>query len=151
MDQIHNVNNIEELRDRLKMLEQQRRDEWQAIKDRVTHQYDRFKPSNLIQNALSSVSETLQKDGDIINEGAALASGLVVNAIMSKSKNKELKKWVNLVVFSLVTYFVTKHREDILEAGEKIVDKISTRLKKMKEKKAERKRQKEAEEEQGED
>jgi len=147
MDQIYNINDIEELRERVKMLELQRKVEWKAIKERVTNQYDQLRPSTLIHNAFSSMAETLGEDADVLKEGAALASGLVVNAIMSGSKNKSLKKWVTLVVFSIVTYFVSKHREDILEAGEKVVNNISDRLNKMKAKRAERKRQREAEEE----
>ena len=151
MDQIYNINDIEELRERVKMLELQRKVEWKAIKERVTNQYDQLRPTNLIHNAFSSMAETLGEDSDVIKEGAALASGLVVNAIMSGSKNKSLKKWVSLVVFSIVSYFVAKHREDILEAGEKVVNNISDRLKKMKAKRAERKRQREAEAEEDDD
>jgi len=151
MDQIYNINDIEELRERVKMLELQRKVEWKAIKERVTNQYDQLRPTNLIHNAFSSMAETLGEDSDVIKEGAALASGLVVNAIMSGSKNKSLKKWVTLVVFSIVSYFVAKHREDILEAGEKVVNNISDRLKKMKAKRAERKRQREAEAEEDDD
>jgi len=151
MDQIYNINDIEELRARVKMLEQQRKEEWKAIRNRVTDQYDQLRPTNLIHNAFSSMSETLNEDSDILKEGAALASGLVVNAIMSGSKNKPLKKWVTLVVFSVVSYFVAKHREEILQAGEKVVGNISDRLEKMKAKHAERKRRREAEEEEGDD
>ena len=147
MDQIYNINDIEELRERVKILELQRKVEWKAIRERLTDQYDQLRPTNLIHNAFNSMAETLGEDADVLKEGAALASGLVVNAIMSGSKNKSLKKWVTLVVFSIVTYFVSKHREDILEAGEKVVDNISSRLQKMKAKRAERKRQREAEEE----
>lgn len=151
MDQIQNVNDIDELRERLKLLELQRKLEWQAIKDRVSNQYEQLKPSNLIHNAFSNVSQSLGEDSDILKEGAAIVSGLAVNAIMKGSKNKPLKKWVTLVIFSVVSYLVTKHREDILEAGEKLVENISDRLEKMKAKRAERKRRREAEEQEGDD
>ena len=151
MDQIYNVNDIGELRARIKMLEAQRKDEWKAIKGRVTHQYEQLKPSNLIHNAFSSMAETLDSDADILKEGAALASGLLVNSIMSGSKNKPMKKWLTLVIFSVASYFISRHKDDIVEAGTKFSDYIGDRLRKAKANRAERKRRREAEEEQGED
>ena len=148
---MYNIKGIEQLQARVQALEQQKTTEWKNIKRRVNDQYEALKPANIIHNAFASMADTINTDSDLLKEGAALASGMLVNSIMGSSKNKPLKRWVTLIVFSVASYFIARHRDDIVEAGNKVVDFVSDRLKKAKTNRAERKRRKEAEAEEDED
>jgi hypothetical protein len=144
-----NIDTIEQLNARVQVLEQQRAAEWKEMKDRVNEQYERLKPANLIKNAFGDLSDNLNlnQDGDILREGAALASGMIVNAVMSGSKNKALKKWLSVALFSVATYFITRHREDIVNAANKVVNFITDKLNSAQTRRAARKAREEAEEE----
>ena len=147
---MYHIQGMEQLKARIQVLEQQRASEWKGMKSHVSGQYERLKPANLIRNAFGGLSETIDPDSDILNEGAAMLSGMVVNSIMSGSKNKPLKKWLTLVLFSVAAYFITKHREEIVAAGNKVVDYVADRLSHIKHKgskKAEHKEEEEEEEE----
>lgn len=139
---MYDIDGIDELRARVKVLEQQKAAEWKEMKDRVNDQYDRLKPANLIRNAFEdltgNLNQNLNADGDMLKDGAALLSGMVVNAMMSGSKNKSLKKWLTFALFSIATYFITRHREEIVEAGHKVMDFVSDKLDQMKQKAGER-------------
>lgn len=146
---MNSIKDIEMLRARVQALEQQQAEEWKALRSRVQDQYERIKPSNLLRTAFEGLTDAQDPQADILKDGAAMASSMLVNTIMAGSKNKPLKKWVTLIVFSIVNYFVTQHRDDIIQAGHKVVDFVSDRLKKVQDKAEGRsaRRKKKAEEE----
>lgn len=148
---MYNIDTIDQLKARVQVLEQQRNSGLKNIKGRINEQYEAIKPANLIHNAFSRMTDTMDSESDILKEGAALASGLLVNSIMGNSKNKAVKRWLTLVVFSVASYFITRHREDIVDAGNKVINFVSDQLKNAKTKRAERRRRKEAEAEEDED
>jgi len=144
-----NINTIDQLRARVEELEKQQLVGWLTIKDTVQDQYERLKPANLIRNAIDGFSEKLniKPDGDILREGAALVSGVLVNVALPGSKNKKLKKTLTIAVFSIAMYFITQHREEILNAGNKVVDFVTDKINTFKARQAARKARKEAERE----
>lgn len=150
-----NIDTVDQLQARMKVLEEQQAAEWKEMKSRVKDQYERLKPANLIRNAFGDLSDNLSlnlnPDADILREGAAMASGMLVNAILGKSKNKSLKKWVTLAVFTAATYFITNYREEIIDAGNKAVAFVTDRLNNAKVRRAARKARKEAMEEMDDD
>ena len=131
---MYHIKYIDQLRARVQALEQQQAAEWKELKSRVHDQYERIKPANLLRTAFEGLTDAQDPQADILKDGAAMASSMLVNTIMAGSKNKPLKKWVTLIVFSIVNYFVTQHRDDIVQAGHKVVDFVSDRLKKVQDK-----------------
>jgi predicted PurR-regulated permease PerM len=125
---MYQIKGIDELQARVKLLEQQRAAEWKGMKSQVRDQYERLKPANLIRSAFDGLAESIDPNSDILQEGAALVSGMVVNSIMSGSKNKPLKKWLTLLVFSVASYFLAKHREEITEAIQKALKQVSEKI-----------------------
>ena len=125
----YEIKGIGELRDRIKVLTKQRDQEWKELKTGIKDQVERLKPSNFIRNAFEGVAESISAKPDIIQEGVGLAAGLIVNSVMARSKNKGLKKWLKLALYYAITYFVTRHREEILAAGKNVVEYVSDRLK----------------------
>ncbi len=145
---MYNIDGIDELRARVKVLEQQQKDEWKEMRNEVREQYESLKPANLIRNAFDDLTGNfkINPEADILNEGAGLVTGMLVNTIMSGSKNKALKKWLSVALFSVATYFISRHRDDILNAANKAMDFISDRVEQFKANSAARKARKEAEE-----
>ena len=143
-----NIDTIDQLRARVQVLEQQQKAEWKEMRNEVREQYERLKPANLIRNAFDDLTGNfkMNPEADILTEGAGLVTGMLVNTIMSGSKNKALKKWMSIALFSVATYFISRHRDDILNAGNKLMDFISDRMDRFKANSAARKARKEAEE-----
>lgn len=128
------IDNIEQLQARVKVLEQQQAEEWLELKSQVHDQYERLKPANLIRNAFGGLSDNLNfnPDGDILRDGAALVSGMIVNSVMAGSKNKTLKKTLSVALFSVAMYFITRYREEIIQGGNNVMDFITDRVDKIK-------------------
>ena len=143
------IDTIEQLRARVQVLEQQQDVEWMEMKKAVRDQYESLKPANLIRNAFDGLSDNLNfnPEGDMLRDGAALVSGMLVNSVMAGSKNKTLKKTLSIALFSVAMYIITRYREDIIEGGNNVMDFISDRVDKMKTNMAARKARREAEEE----
>jgi hypothetical protein len=126
---MYNISGIDQLNARVLELQQQQALEWKKMKGALNMQYDRLNPANFIQNAFSGLADSLDPDSDILQDGAAVVSGMVVNSIMSGYKNKPLKKWLTLVLFTAVSYVLSKHKEEILEGGHKLMAYITDKLK----------------------
>lgn len=122
------ITDIDLLRARILELERDQDTQWKQLKDNVKEQYENLKPVNLIKNAFSGLTDNIDNESDILKEGAALASGLIANAIMSGSKNKPMKKWVTLALFSAATYLITKYQDQILEAGHNVMEFVAKKV-----------------------
>lgn len=140
---MNDIIDIDQLQARIQELERDQDTQWKQLKDNVKQQYENIKPINLIKNAFSSLTDSIDNESDILKEGAALASGLIANAIMSGSKNKPMKRWVTLALFSAATYLITKYQDEIIEAGHNVMEFVT---KKVDQFKANRERKREAEE-----
>jgi len=150
-----NIDTVDQLQARVKVLQEQQAAEWKEMKSQVKDQYELLKPANLIRNAFGDLSDSLSlnlnPEADILREGAAMASGMIANAILSGSKNKSLKKWLALALFTGATYIITNYREEIIDAGNKVVTFVSDRLNNAKVRRAARKARNEAMEEMDDD
>ena len=142
-----NITNIDQLQARVQELEREKDQMWKEMRSNVKEQYERFKPANLIKNAFSGISDSISSESDILKEGAALASGLIANAIMSGSKNKPMKRWVTLAIFSAATYLITRYQDEIVEAGQNVMQFITEKLNQFKENMERRRAERDAEEE----
>ena len=150
-----NIDTVDQLQARVKVLQEQQAAEWKEMKSQVKDQYELLKPANLIRNAFGDLSDSLSlnlnPEADILREGAAMASSMIANAILSGSKNKSLKKWLALALFTDATYIITNYREEIIDAGNKVVTFVSDRLNNAKVRRAARKARNEAMEEMDDD
>ena len=145
------IKNTEQLRAQVLVLEQKRAAEWKELKQNFREEFEQLSPVNLIHNAFNNLTESIDADSDILKEGAALATNMLVNMVMPDSKNKPVKNWLTLLLFSIANYFINRHREEIVDAGEKVVHFVSDQLIKAKTRHTERKKRREAEMEEDED
>ncbi len=149
------ITDIDQLQARVQELEKDQDIQWKRLKDNVKEQYENIKPINLIKNAFAGLTDSIDTEADVLKEGAALASGLIANAIMSGSKNKPLKRWVTLALFSAATYLLTRYQHEIIEAGHNVMEYVTEKVNRFKDnlerKRAERKAEQEEEEQEEED
>ena len=148
---MNEITNIDLLRARILELERDQDIQWKQLKDNVKEQYENLKPVNLIKNAFSSITDSIDNENDILKEGAALASGLIANAIMSGSKNKPLKRWVTLALFSAATYLISKYQDEIIEAGHNVMEFVTKKVEQFKANIERKRAAREAEEEEQEE
>ena len=145
------ITNIDQLQARVQELERDQDIQWKQLKDNVKEQYENIKPINLIKNAFSGLTDSIDNESDILKEGAALASGLIANAIMSGSKNKPLKRWITLALFSAATYLISKYQDEIIEAGQNVMQYVTEKVNRFKENMERKRAAREADEEEEED
>ena len=145
------ITDIEMLQARVQELERDQDIQWKQLKDNVKQQYENIKPINLIKNAFSGLTDSIDNESDILKEGAALASGLIANAIMSGSKNKPMKRWVTLALFSAATYLITRYQDEIIAAGHNVMEFVAKKVDQFKANMDRKRAEKEAEEEEEED
>ena len=145
------ITDIDMLQARVQELERDQDIQWKQLKDNVKQQYENIKPINLIKNAFSGLTDNIDSESDILKEGAALASGLIANAIMSGSKNKPMKRWVTLALFSAATYLITRYQDEIIAAGHNVMEFVAKKVDQFKANMDRKRAEKEAEEEEEED
>ncbi|HSF88502.1 MAG TPA: hypothetical protein VLA46_03740 [Saprospiraceae bacterium] len=145
------ITTIDQLQARVQELERDQDIQWKQLKDNVKQQYENIKPINLIKNAFSGLTDSIDNESDILKEGAALASGLIANAIMSGSKNKPMKRWVTLALFSAATYLITRYQDEIIAAGHNVMEFVAKKVDQFKENMERKRAAREAEEEEEED
>ena len=145
------ITNIDQLQARVQELERDQDIQWKQLKDNVKEQYENIKPINLIKNAFSGLTDNIDSESDILKEGAALASGLIANAIMSGSKNKPMKRWVTLALFSAATYLITRYQDEIIAAGHNVMEFVTKKVDRFKENMERKRAAREADEEEEED
>ncbi|MBL0006656.1 MAG: hypothetical protein IPP25_05555 [Saprospiraceae bacterium] len=145
------ITDIDMLQARVQELERDQDIQWKQLKDNVKEQYENIKPINLIKNAFSGLTDSIDNESDILKEGAALASGLIANAIMSGSKNKPMKRWVTLALFSAATYLITRYQDEIIAAGHNVMEFVAKKVDQFKANMDRKRAEKEAEEEEEED
>lgn len=145
------ITNIDQLQARVQELERDQDIQWKQLKDNVKEQYENIKPINLIKNAFSGLTDSIDNESDILKEGAALASGLIANAIMSGSKNKPMKRWVTLALFSAATYLISKYQDEIIEAGHNVMEFVTKKVEQFKANLERKRAAREEEEEEEED
>ena len=145
------ITDIDMLQARVQELERDQDIQWKQLKDNVKEQYENIKPINLIKNAFSGLTDSIDSESDILKEGAALASGLIANAIMSGSKNKPMKRWVTLALFSAATYLITRYQDEIIAAGHNVMEFVAKKVDQFKANMDRKRAEKEAEEEEEED
>ena len=145
------ITTIDQLQARVQELERDQDIQWKQLKDNVKEQYENIKPINLIKNAFSGLTDNIDSESDILKEGAALASGLIANAIMSGSKNKPMKRWVTLALFSAATYLITRYQDEIIAAGHNVMEFVAKKVDQFKANMDRKRAEKEAEEEEEED
>ncbi len=145
------ITDIDMLQARVQELERDQDIQWKQLKDNVKQQYENIKPINLIKNAFSGLTDSIDNESDILKEGAALASGLIANAIMSGSKNKPMKRWVTFALFSAATYLITRYQDEIIAAGHNVMEFVAKKVDQFKANMDRKRAEKEAEEEEEED
>ena len=145
------ITDIDMLQARVQELERDQDIQWKQLKDNVKQQYENIKPINLIKNAFSGLTDSIDNESDILKEGAALASALIANAIMSGSKNKPMKRWDTLALFSAATYLISRYQDEIIAAGHNVMEFVAKKVDQFKANMDRKRAEKEAEEEEEED
>ncbi len=144
---MNKITDIDQLQARVQELEKEQDAMWKDMRKNAKIQYENIKPVNLIKNAFAGMTDSIDSESDILKEVAALASGLIANAIMSGSKNKPMKRWVTLAIFTAATYLITRYQDEIVKAGQNVMQYIAEKVDQFKENIERKRAAREAEEE----
>jgi hypothetical protein len=120
----------DQLEERIRELQQQRRQQWSGLKNNVNGTVENLKPANLIRNAFSGITEKVDLKSDVLQAGVSLAAGMIINLILGRTKNKPLKKGLKVVLIFAITSYVAKHRDEIIEMGSSLIQKVKDTLSK---------------------
>lgn len=120
----------DQLEERIRELQQQKHQQWTGLKSNVHGTVENLKPANLIRNAFSGITEKVDLKSDVLQAGVSLAAGMIINLILGRTKNKPLKKGLKVVLIFAITSYVAKHRDEIIEMGSSLIQKVKDKLSK---------------------
>lgn len=119
---------VESLRDRIRELEIQQKEEGLILKKRLNETYEMFKPSNLLKSVVSDLNSTNGLGEELINSAAGFATGLITKSlIIGKTKNPFVKL-IGLAIQFGMTAMITKNSGAIKTVFLQVVNAIMDKL-----------------------
>ncbi len=120
---MENTSEIESLKERIQVLENQRDIDLMLLKEELNHTIDSLRPANLIKNALPKLSSTAVTD-NLISSAAGLAAGYVSKKIIIGKTKNPVKQFLGLVFQFAIAGVVVKNANLIKAAGSFLIKSI---------------------------
>lgn len=119
---------IDPIQARIQELQQQRDLQWAALCQTAETHLDEFRPDRLVRHAIDSINGQFDVQSDLLQAGVHLAAASMTRGILGKSKNKPLKKWLNVILIYALSAVVIRYKDQIIEAGAQLIDKAKDLL-----------------------
>lgn len=102
---------IDELNQRIKLLEERQDTEWCAIKDHIDDIKENLKPLNLIRNTVEEINETVGFKSHIAQSAISIGIGYLAKRFIVGKSDSMFKGILGSVVQLIVTNLVSKPGE----------------------------------------
>ncbi|ABQ05338.1 MULTISPECIES: hypothetical protein [Flavobacterium] len=109
---------IDELNQRIKLLEDRQDTEWCAIKDHIDDLKENLKPINLIRNTVEEINETVGFKSHLAQSAISIAIGYVAKRFIVGKGDSMFKGILGSIVQLIVTNMVSKPSESSNDASE---------------------------------
>jgi hypothetical protein len=124
-------NPTESLNASIAMLEQQKTQEFQTLKDQLRATGESLKPANLIKGAMRDITGSPQLKSILIKAAIGIVAGIVAKKLVTSTQHHHNKK--NRMIGNALQYgmaFLASNRNDMLKtAGVAVANSIMTGLK----------------------
>ena len=102
---------IDELNQRIKLLENRQDEEWCAIKDHIDDLKENLKPINLIRNTVEEINETVGFKSHLAQSAISIAIGYFAKRFIVGKGDSMFKGILGSIVQLVVTNLVSKPHE----------------------------------------
>lgn len=102
---------IDELNQRIKLLEVRQDEEWCAIKDEIDEIKENLKPINLIRNTVEEINETVGFKSHLAQSAVSIAIGYLAKRFIVGKGDTMFKGILGSIVQLIVTNLVSKPSE----------------------------------------
>ncbi|WP_281234617.1 hypothetical protein [Flavobacterium gelatinilyticum] len=109
---------IDELNQRIKLLENRQDAEWCAIKDHIDDLKENLKPINLIRNTVEEINETVGFKSHLAQSAISIAIGYFAKRFIVGKGDSMFKGILGSIVQLIVTNLVSKPHESSEEEDE---------------------------------
>lgn len=120
---MENTIEIENLKDRIEVLENQRDIDLLLLKEELNNTIDNLRPANFIKNALPKLASSAVTD-NLIGSAAGLAAGYVSKKIIIGNTKNPVKQLLGLIFQFAIAGVVVKNKNAIKSAGSFLIKSI---------------------------
>lgn len=103
---------IDQLNQRIKLLEDRQDAEWCSIKDEIDDIKENLKPINLIRNTVEEINETIGFKSHIAQSALSIGIGYLAKRFIVGKSNTMFKGILGSIVQLIVTNLVTKPQHE---------------------------------------
>ncbi|TDO72991.1 hypothetical protein EV143_107297 [Flavobacterium chryseum] len=109
---------IDQLNQRIQLLETRQDTEWCAIKDEIDDIKDNLKPINLIRSAVEEINETVGFKGHLAQSAISIGLGFLAKKLVVGKSESVFKGILGSVIQLAITNIVSKPHESSHESSE---------------------------------
>ena len=109
---------IDQLNQRIQLLENRQDEEWCAIKDHIDDLKENLKPINLIRNTVEEINETVGFKSDLAQSAISIGIGYLAKRFIVGKGDSMFKGILGSIVQLIVTNLVSKPHESSNDTSE---------------------------------
>lgn len=118
------ITSTDDLLQSILMLEIQKANEWQLVKQQFLITYQSLKPVNIIKKTLKDVISAPDFKTNIINAAIGLSTGFIAKKVFIGGSHNPLTKFLGLIMEMVIANKVSKNADGIKSIGNIVLTKI---------------------------
>ena len=127
---MQNIKSIAELKNSIQLLEVEQAEKGKLLKEEFYATVERFKPANLVANALNGIEKSPYLIENILGATMGLVTSFYSNKLIFSARGNKLKKLVGIILQVGVTNLVARNKGTVRSIGQ-VIFKHLARKKRM--------------------
>lgn len=127
---MQNIKSIAELKNSIRSLEVEQAEKGKLLKEEFYATVERFKPANLVANALNGIEKSPYLIENILGATMGLVTSFYSNKLIFSARGNKLKKLVGIILQVGVTNLVARNKGTVRSIGQ-VIFKHLARKKRM--------------------
>ncbi len=117
---MQNIKSIAELKNSIRSLEVEQAEKGKLLKEEFYATVERFKPANLVANALNGIEKSPYLIENILGATMGLVTSFYSNKLIFSARGNKLKKLVGIILQVGVTNLVARNKGTVRSIGQVI-------------------------------
>lgn len=127
---MQNIKSIAELKNSIRSLEVEQAEKGKLLKEEFYATVERFKPANLVANALNGIEKSPYLIENILGATMGLVTSFYSNKLIFSARGNKLKKLIGIILQVGVTNLVARNKGTVRSIGQ-VIFKHLARKKRM--------------------
>jgi hypothetical protein len=121
---MQNINNVRELKDTIRLLEEEQAIHGQILKEQFYNVIDNIRPVNILKSTFHEVASTPDLLGNLLSATVGLTAGYISNkTLVGRSANLFRKLFGTILQFG-VTTLIVKNPDTVKSLGQSIIHRF---------------------------